>query len=242
MGRRFVQYQQRVLESDPIAYWLLAEKSGTVAYDLVSGRVAGAQNGVHTAVTLGADGIGDGYTSASYDGANSFTNIYSATLAAAFNAGEGTLAGWVKISGVGVWTDGIERRLAVLRADGDNRIMITKYSVNNTVRFLYRAGGTSELIDQAGYTTVDWLHLGITWSASAGATGEVKAYGNGSQVGATQVGLSAWVGALDSASTTVGSTDSVPNNVWSGTIAHPALWDRPLPADEMQRVYRARWA
>ena len=47
-------YVSKVLSYSPIAYWALDEASGAAVC-----RVNAAQNGTHTAVTLGQTGIGD---------------------------------------------------------------------------------------------------------------------------------------------------------------------------------------
>src|SRR3990170_2401133 len=85
-----------------LACWPLDEASGAVAYDS-SGN---ARNGANTGVTPGAAGIGDGATVYSFDGVGDRVNVYSASLAGAFHAEEGTLLAWVKVSAAGIWTDG----------------------------------------------------------------------------------------------------------------------------------------
>ena len=77
----YVTYTGKIQALGPIAYWPLSEASGTTIVD-ASGN---ARNGAYTAVTLGQAGIGDGRTSASFDGSTSFGDLYSASLAGAFN-------------------------------------------------------------------------------------------------------------------------------------------------------------
>jgi hypothetical protein len=218
---------------DPIAYWVLDEKSGTVAYDMVSGRVAGAQNGAHTGVTLGQPGIGDGRTAPFYDGTNDFTNVHSAAFAAAFNGGEGSLSIWARVANAGVWTDGTQREIVRFAADGNNYLDLYRAPPNNRITMLYNAGGTLENVAIDGLTTVDWMHWVVTWSASAGVNGEVKVYLNGAQTGATQTALGVWVGALAAASTCIGAFSTVPAAVWNGYLDHCAVWDRPLLSTEV---------
>lgn len=225
-ARQFVQYHERVLATDPIAYWVLDEKSGAVAYDLVSGRVAGAQNGAHVGVTLGRDGIGDGRTSPFYDGANDFTNVFSAALAGAFNGAEGTVLIWGRVNGAGVWTDGAWRRLCEFNASPANRVIISKHLNNNTLTWAYQAGGVIEIVNTAGYTTTDWFCMAMSWSAGADA---VIPYFNGVP-GATMATLGVWAGALSNTNTIIGAENITPITIWNGTLAHCALWDRALPA------------
>lgn len=225
-----VQYHQRVLATDPIAYWMLDEKSGTVAYDLVSGRVAGAQNGTHSGVTLGQDGIGDGRTSPFYDGANDHTNIYSAALAAAFSGSEGSMMTWARVSGAGVWTDGAVR-LVIQIGDvgGTNSVRLGKAAANNTLYGQYVANSVVETRFITS-TSLLWHNLAITWSASAD---EVKVYLAGVQQGATLTLLGAWGGVLSAVRTNVGADGNFPSAVWDGTIAHCAVWDKVLSADQL---------
>lgn len=114
--RRELQYIDRVLATDPIAYWPLDERFGSVAYDLVSGRVTGAKYGAHVGVTLGERGIGDGGTAGLNDGINDYTNISSPDLAGAeelVNGGFETAGGggadiwgtWVETAGDGALAD-----------------------------------------------------------------------------------------------------------------------------------------
>lgn len=226
-----VQYYQRVLARDPIAYWMLDEKSGTVAYDLVSGRVAGAQNGTHSAsVAHWGDGIGDQRTSSLYDPKGSYTDIYSATLNGSFSGSEGSLLVWARVSGAGVWTDGIRRDILFIGATGVlSFIRITKDLANNSLSWVYFAAVTEDTVTMPGATSTDMMCLGFTWSA----TGDVVwAYYNGAPVGSSTV-LGAWAGALLNGFVCIGATNTVPLNPMDGWIAHCALWNRVLSPEAM---------
>jgi hypothetical protein len=227
-ARWTVQYYQRVLASDPIAYWLLDEKGGTVAYDAVTMRAVGAQNGVHTAVTLGQPGIGDGRTSPLYDGVNGYTDVVSAALAAAFDGSEGTAMCWARVANAGVWTDGASRTALTVFVDADNLLLLQRNGVNNQLFWYYEANTVIDSVVLGGLTTTDWMHLALTWSASAD---EVRAYYNGAQTGATQVGLGAWAGVPSR--TIAGASTVAPVAPWSGYLDHVALWDRPLTPAEI---------
>jgi hypothetical protein len=227
------QYYQKVLALNPIAYWMLGEKSGAVAYEEVSGRAAGAQNGAHTGVTLWANGIGDGRLAIYYDGANDFTN--SAAFAAAFNGAAGTILIWARVPSAGVWTDGADRRVITIQATGNNLIFIRRPAgSNNTLAWRYRAGGVSKSVALGGLSTIDWMLLGLTWDAAAD---QVKAYHNGAQTGATQNGLGAWAGAPAATTTTIGASSTVPAAVWDGDIQHGVVLDRVLTAEEITPLW-----
>jgi hypothetical protein len=216
----------RILATSPIAYWPQDEASGTVITD----RSGNARNGVYTAVTIGAAGIGDGHTAASYDGATSFGNIFSASLAAAFSGAEGTIGCWCKVANAGVWTDAVARRIMYLAVDANNRVSLVKPVASNEIDWLYVAGGTTK---QAGVTTFSpttFFHLALSWSKSAD---QVKFYVNGAQSGATVTGLGVFAGTLAAATTLLGAISTAPANVWSGSLAHAAIWARALSAAEV---------
>ncbi len=217
-----VQYHQRVLATDPIAYWPLDEDQGTVAHCWVNP----AQNGAYTGVTLGQSGIGDGRTAPFFDGANDYVDIWSAAFAAAFNGNEGTLAQWVRVFNVGVWTDAVVREAVRIWADGNNLVTgATRDPANNNRLVTYRrAGGGWENQSSLGMTTIDWFHTAITWDTVAD---EVIYYRNGAWL-ETDGGLIAWAGAPAANSTVIGARVIPIGSPWHGYLAHTAVWDTPL--------------
>lgn len=220
-------YKSRVLGTAPanlIAYWPLNEISGTVA-DNAEGTAA--RDGTYTGVALNNSTFTDGGPAGLWDGANDFVNIFTASLTAALNGSEGTIAIWGKVSGVGVWTGGVQRRLFRLLIDGNNQINLTKPTSNNQLSVNYASTGAS-LTRTIATSTTGWFHLVITWSKSAD---EVKAYFGGTQSGATLTGLGVWTGALFSA--WIGANTGVPAQVWDGYLAHAALWTTPLSAAQV---------
>jgi hypothetical protein len=226
-------YYQRVLNtyrSNLIVYWPLWDTNGSIAIDVASGRC----NGAYTAVTLGQFGVGDGRTTAQFNGATSYVNAYSTGLAGAFNGADGTLSAWARVVNVGVWTDGAARFIANIAAHiTDNRVVIAKVNPN-TMRFRYTAGGTAILYDTP-YAGTGWTHYAITWSKVANA---VHCYINGIDLSGALPGLGVWAGVLNATMTYVGATDSVPTNVWSGQLAHVALWNTALPVSSIMNLAR----
>lgn len=220
-GNSYSSRVRRVAPANLIAYWPLWEASGSAAKD-ISGN---GFNGAYTGVTLGQGGIGDGRTCPLFDGVNDFVDIYSTGFRDAFDGSEGSVIWWSKVSGVGVWTDGANRRCVQLYADVNNAIQIYKSSTNNRVWAIYAAGGTSEYLSRDGVSDVGWVAWGYTWSAIAD---EVRLFYNGSQSGATQTALGTWVGNLASADAVIGARNTTPNEVWDGYLAHCAVWDTPL--------------
>lgn len=225
MGGGLQTYIDKVLGYGPIAYWPLNESSGTVAQCLVNP----AQNGTYNSDVSGwppGTGIGDGNTAPFFDGANDFINIYSATLAAAFNGAAGTVACWAKVVNVGAWTDTVTRKTVTLRVDGSNFVYCPhKKNTNNTYLAQYNAAGTLEAVQTAGHTDVTWMHLAMTWDKAAE---QMKAFKSGSQEGATQVALGIWAGALSATQTVIGARNTAISDPWHGWIQHPGVWDTVL--------------
>lgn len=226
-------YADKVLALRPIAYWPQWEPSGGVAFD-ISGN---ARNGAYTGVDLGRPGIGDGRTAPYYDGANDYVNIYSISLNAAFTGAECTVAIWNRVSAAGVWTDGTFRTSIILYVDVNNYIILRKPNAANSYNVLRLGGGVTSAVTPA-ITTTDWFHIAITISQSAGANGQMKAYLNGQQTGATQVALGAWAGNLNALLCSIGAQNQAPASVWSGWLGHCGIFNRALTGGEIETLYR----
>lgn len=226
-------YARRVLSvaADAlIAYWPLSEPSGAAAIDQT-----GRYHGAYTGVDLNYPGVGDGGSAPFFDGINDFCNIYSAALATAFNGAEGAVSIWMKVSGAGVWTDATLRRLMGLRVDANNQVNLSRSATSNTLLCQYLAGATSKTVSIGSQSSTDWLHLAMTWSKSAD---QMKVYFQGVQTGATQTGLGTWAGTFNSTRANIGADSTVPATVWSGNLAHAAIWTRALSAGEIAELYR----
>lgn len=219
-------YSLKVLNiSGLIAHWPNDELVGVTAGDL-SGH---GRNGIYTGVTLEQTGIGDGKTAASYNGTTSYTNVYSTSLRDAFSPLAGTVMVWAKVSAVGVWTDGIDRRIINLSVNSSNRVYITKNPSANSLTLLYAAGGTAKSRTLT-ISSIGWNCFVITWDK---AVDEVKAYLNGVQQGVTLTALGTWAGVLASTTTLIGASATTPTLLWSGLEAHVALWNRALSDAEV---------
>lgn len=226
-------YARRVLTAAgvlPIGYWPLGELSGNAAICPFNA----ALNGAYTGVAFNYPGIGDGRSAPFWDGANDYCNVYTAGLASAFNALAGTVMIWLRVASASVWADGVQRVVLRLAADNNNEIGINKQTAANTLRAYYRAASTTSA---ATFTTntLDWLCYGLTWDKAAD---QVKQYANGVQQGATVTGLQTWTGALGSTICNLGALITTPTNVWSGTLAHAAVWGKALSANVMAALAR----
>ena len=217
-------YAARVLsiERDSlIGFWPQDELAGAISYDASPEQ----NNGAYTGVTLGQPGIGDGRTVPFFDGATSFNNIYSAGLNADFDGTEGTLLIWGRVTNAGVWTDGISRRLLTIEVDANNYIIIDKGGANS-IRGIYRAGGTTETATQAGITTLDYFSFAMSWSVIAD---EVRYYYNGAWF-ETDTVLGAWVGPILANRAIIGAANIAPAFPWDGWLG-PALLNTAVLTD-----------
>lgn len=217
-------YADKVLGTGPIAYWPLWEANGTVARCLVNPAQNGTYNSAVNTWPVGP-GIGDGNTAPNFDGVNDYVNINTAAFIAAFDGQEGAVHFWAKVSAAGVWTDAAFRNHYELLADGQNYVRIVKSNVNNALNWRYRANNILESVDLVTGAPTTWMQLGISWSKT---NDQVIAYYGGAQTGAIQVGLGAWAGAL--VTTIIGASNAIPALVWSGQIAHFAVFDYPASA------------
>ena len=234
----FAGYIHKVLNPDPesgydpsslMGFWPQNDLAGGVSID-PSGL---GHDGAYTGVTLGQPGVpGMGMTVPFYDGANDYNNVYSVALATAFSGIAGTILVHAIVNGVGVWTDGITRYIVRLIADGTNVIYVLKSGVANRLTVQYTAGGVPEVIDIAT-TTIDWFTLGITWDFNAGLNGEVRAYFNGVQSGATATLLGVWAGVLAAFGALIGAGSAAPANVFHGLEGPVLLYTEAQPPAAM---------
>jgi hypothetical protein len=192
-------------------------------------------DGTHTNVTVGQPGNGRGVRYvADYNPASpSHTDIYSAALNTALDRTKGTINIWARVANAGVWTDGAERDIIKLEADGNNQFIINKQVANNQLRAIIIFGGTvkQQLITTS---TLDLFQLGMTWDTTAD---EFKVYFNAVQQGGTLSGLGTWVGDLLNTRSIIGARDTVATFPWSGDIAYVSLYDEALSLSD----FRAQW-
>ncbi len=215
--------------ADLTAYWPLAEQSGTVARCLVNPL----QNGTYArdvSVMGTGVGIGDGNTAPVFDAANDYVNIYSAALNAALGGAEGTAIIWAKVSGAGVWTDGVSRRMSTWGLI-NNDITQARDAGNNDLWGRQVAGGTNKQVTHTTGAILTWMCCIVTYSAIAD---EVKVYFNGAKVGATLNGLGVWAGALSASRCCIGAATTVPASLWDGRLAHCAALNTVLTLPQVQ--------
>lgn len=227
-------YKAKVLSIDSsnlVGYWPLDEATGSTA-DNAEGTAA--RDGTYSNVTLGQTGIGDGGTSASFNGTTSYVNIYSASLNTALTPNEMTMMAWVKVSGAGVWTDNTLRWFFQFRADANNRAILLKTNTTNQLQWFLMSGGVNKaVLDTSLAGDTGWFHMLWTITDTGDA---LKAYLNGSQVGSTQTGIGTFVGVLGADTCSIGAQGASATSVWSGYIAHAAAWNGVLGQSDITRL------
>ena len=222
-------YTNKVVALSPIAYWPMAETSGTTMLDASGNSRDGAYKGSGEPL-LGQIGIGDGRNAPLFDGTDDFANAFSVSLQGAFSGVAGTIAQWAKVSAVGVWTDGTTRRSLQFQVDANNLVRFGRGTVNNQFVGAYTAAGTTKSVVVTTAAPVGWVHWAITWDAGAD---EVKVYMAGAQTGTTQTGLGIWAGSLATTTTAIGANSTSGANPWAGYVAHTAVWTSALNATQI---------
>lgn len=171
-----------------------------------------------------------------YDGTNDYSNIYSAALASAFNGDEFTISVWVRVSGAGVWTDGVYHRAIWIAADGNNRVSMQKSASDNTWELIRGGSSTWKSVSTASGGTLGWTMLTITASKSRD---EQRHYVNAAQAGDTETGLASWSGAPAATTTVIGAASTTPTQPWSGLIGPTLVATRVLSPGEIRALYQA---
>lgn len=224
-------YSDILLGLNPIAYWKLDETAGGTAADSSGNGHSGSYSGV----TLNGATWVDGSPAPSFDGVNDFVNIYSAGLNSAYTANEVTWFAWIQVNSVGNWTDTtINKVIKFATANGDGAIDTTGFS--NTLRFTRSTypGGSLQTFNYTGTgAPTTFVPVALTQSLSAN---ELKGYLSGSQVGATQTGLTSWGGSLLSTQTLIGASATSGAQPWHGSIAHVAVFDYALSASQIALI------
>jgi hypothetical protein len=120
--------------------------------------------------------------------------------------------------------------------NGTNFNIPEKHDNDNTMRYMYFAGGGVAIRQVAGHSETGWNMIAHTWSDQSNAD-EFKVYWNAVQEGATLVPGGDWVGALSATATLIGALANTPTNPWHGWLAHAAVWDRVLSLSEIQELH-----
>jgi hypothetical protein len=225
-----LQYIQKVLSYEPVAYWPLNETSGSTA---INAEGTTARDGTYANVTLNHTVFRNGGPAGSWLPANTpSVDIFSTSLRDAINTDEGTMMVWIKVRTAMSWVSDAFYRWIILYRNAENRVAVYKHqSVPSTITSgLYRAGSVTTLpqITLAGKVgqPPSWAQMAITWSK----TGDyARLYYNGEQVD-QKTELGTWLGALTAARIGNDPAASMPHDGW---LAHAAVWASPLSAADI---------
>lgn len=205
-----------------LAYWKLDETTGIVATDS-SGN---SRNGAYNGPTLNGTTFNDGSPAAIFDGVNDYVNLYSSSLATAYNFNEGTISLWLKPDSSFISSTSTGTFIALTNAAATSGSTIFHASPANRY-YLRRLSGSTVSITYDNSSAV-WLHEAITWS-NAGNNSTI-AYFNGTNVGS---GTAASVTAtLDSTHATLGSTGGSAQFAVTA-IRDVAVWDTALTSGQI---------
>ncbi len=187
-------------------------------------------------VVLGSTAGGHLTNAYTFDGVNDYVNLYSSELNSAFNPSAGTIVLWAKVSGSGIWTDGLGHHFVNLQSTdaGSNQIHIGKATSNGNILWQITFGGTIISRQIAGFSSTDWMQIALTWNKTSD---EMIAYYNGVQQSTVGTGLGTWAGNLNSARAVVGAFTTSGNNPWSGMMNDIRLYNRALTSGEISTLY-----
>lgn len=221
-------FQKAVLAQNPIAFYPMNEGSGTVANDL-SGN---GYHGVYSGITWGTSNSKHGEPAPFFDGVAAHLNFYRAAFAAVFDMDEYTTLTEIKVFNAGVWTDAVARRIIRMRRDASNEVQIRRQPANATIRWFREGDNTVKDVDSGGFSSTDWIDVGQSVSIGGGGlltAGDIRAYKNASQIGATIVGNIASTGSgLSTTQTVIGAATTSNVTVWHGWISNVAIFDVPI--------------
>lgn len=228
-GGEAIPYINKCLAVQPanlLAFFPLNETSGLVA-DNAEGTAA--RDGAYSNITLNqVAGPFKENNAGALDGLLSYVNMYSASLAAAFNTGIYTVNLWMKRP-----VDDAAVRLGIFMGGNTTNYMYIGQTANPTIKFRHIVSGTPLDVD---LTTTSTAWNMYTQTADSG-TGELKAYFNGSQTGVTKTGLTAWNNGVVSGLCNIGSYLSPPQLTWKGNLMYVGLWKVALGQPDITTLY-----
>ena len=157
-------------------YCYCAAGEGSVCYfDDVKLLKTQTLSGTYAAsgITYGETGIGDGQTSISLDGNNTYVQVGYPKFNAAWNGNKGSVIAWGKVDGSGRWTDASTYRYLwhpKSTPDATVYMVMGKNQTNHQLEWRRRVAGSifSQTYTFSPTGTLDWFCMGMTWDVTAG--------------------------------------------------------------------------
>lgn len=227
-GKSYTQKLRAQMGGRLIAYWPLGEQSGSVALD-VSGN---GRNGSYTNVSLGQTGIGDGRRAAAFAG-NGYVNIYSASLAGAFNGNEYTIFLWAQNAN---WQSADNNILFVIANVAVNCWSYIQKNGPN-IDFGRHASGVTKINEIKWPVTTNYLCLACVVSKAGDYQ---RLYCNGVLYD-QQTGLEAWTGggSLNTANSVIAAWSTIPSGPpYVGKLAHVGIVNGVITDSEADQIYQ----
>ncbi len=209
-----LMYKDKVLGYSPLAYWALDETSGSTAVDATGSGFDGTSSNV----TWAGEAFVDGGNAPTFDGTTSSIDVFSAGLSAVYPHSAGSLMAWWLTTSA-VMNDGNQRR--VFNAEGGASYVIRKLATPATTMQLFRQARSYPFT----YPGTVWTQGVITWDEAANFT---HFYVNGSSAGSLIAGTA--TGSLSQARIGAQNPGSF---LWSGAVAHVAIFDYVLSAAQV---------
>lgn len=180
-----VNYDARVMELNPLAYYRGNEKSGAVADDLTANEFDAAINGASW--LYGQAGIGDGQTSLSPDSQSAHyilaPNDLELAMTPPSNMDELTWAAWLYVDDAADWALATDRYIFEIVESGPEGMWLRRQAGDSELRLHRQDGaGTIGLLFDPGAIT-GWFHLAVSASV---AGNRMRLFYNGIQQGADQ--------------------------------------------------------
>lgn len=229
-GRGYTQQVLSAFGPNVIAYWPLLDLTGSQATDIGPHGYHGSYSGP----TLNNDTAPDGSPAPTFT-TDDIVNLYSAGMASAFDGTKGTLSIFFKLADASYWLDGAAHNMVRFAptAANTNEIRLYKTTVDNTLVWSYRAGGTNKQRSLGSQSSLSWNCITIAWDAVADA---VQFYLNGAP-GVEQNSLGTWSGSPGSANSVAGAFNTSLTLPWEGSLAHVLLLNKKVSDTEAALLF-----
>jgi PKD repeat protein len=213
-----------------IAYWPLAETTGTVA-DNAEGSAT--RDGTYkNAPTLAGTPFPVGDNVVSLDGSNDCVDIYG--IAPAFNGTEGWAIVWFLDPAPGT---PVNDYLLYLFTDGNNQVFLAKDATTGSqYKLFYRAGGGTTKTTQLYSSSTNWHMMALSWSQS---NNQVLWWMDG-VLASTLTASGTWAGALAAANAVIMAASNTGGLAFAGSAGHCAIGaGQLLTSTLVEQVYRS---
>lgn len=244
MSTNYIEKVKRLRTTSLEGCWPLNDESGTVVLNV--GPKGSDVNGTSSALvrvpsTRGFAGP-DGGRCAQFDGSASYIDLYTATAAAStITVAEGSLSIWAATPQANLKAT-TKMQIMLLAADTANQIGIDFDTTAYRFSGDYFAGSGDATYSttygkliynvDGGIQKPEWHHLGLTYSVAAD---KVILYVDGT-ASTVASSLGTWTGAWGSTLCSIATSKTSLGDLFTGWLAHVALWSTPLTAPEMKQL------